>query len=305
MFQFPQCFVDKGGGARVSPGLVQQSVAETGVHLLQNGGAEQKFLLVGGQTAEDLLGQIVEEVVLAAAEGGDEALGAGRVLALDGGEHDLDRGGPALGLVRQGGQGFGRQVRGVLAHPGLDLRRAEAQIPGPQLGQMAPCPQPGQGQRRVQPGGEDQVQPRRAVLQQKAHGLMHRRAGEVVIVLQHHGPRVGHGLNQFVDQHGQDLVQADGGVFADGQQSLGGLAKGGRPRFGHTAPAHGLDQTAQKDRWVIVRGVQLNHATAAAPSATTRSRNNVVLPYPAGAETRISRRWRWAVSHATKWGRAT
>ena len=53
------------------------------------------------------------------------------------------------------------------------LLGGEARIGGPQLGKLAPSPQPGQRQRRVGPAADGQVQLRRQVLQEEGEEVSH------------------------------------------------------------------------------------------------------------------------------------
>ena len=74
----------------------------------------------------------------------------------------------------------------------------EAQIGGAQLGQLAPSAPPRQGQVRVLAGGDDQVHPRRHVLQKKGEGIVDRPGVDGVIIVEH---------EDEIFRHGADFIQ--------------------------------------------------------------------------------------------------
>ena len=97
----------------------------------------------------------------------------------------LQAGNPAFGAGFQRGD----VVRGeVQAHHLVEelggFGGGEAQVGGAQLGQLAPGAQPGQRQRRILAGGDDQVHLRRQVFEQKGQGLVDRLGINDVVVVE-------------------------------------------------------------------------------------------------------------------------
>ena len=82
------------------------------------------------------------------------------------------------------------------------LGRGEAQVGGAQFGQLAPGAQPGQGQRGILTGGDDQVQLGRQVLDQEGQGIVDRPGVEDVVVVE--------------DEH--DIARDGGDVVEQGRQ---------------------------------------------------------------------------------------
>ena len=130
---------------------------------------------------EHLLGQVVQDVPVAAGERGHES--SGILVSAQRQRGQLQPGRPALGPRRQRRHRRIRQgPRRVLEQlPGL--RGREPQLGLAYLGQLAAGPQPGQSQRRVAAAGQHHTYPGRPVLDQERERLMHlRRADHVVIV---------------------------------------------------------------------------------------------------------------------------
>ena len=105
--------------------------------------------------------------------------------ALQGDGRHLQAGDPAFGAGLQRRDVLGREVQARRPLEELGgFGRREPQVGGAQLGQLAPGAQPGEGQARVLAGGDDQVHPRRQVLEQKGEGLVVRPGIEHVVVVQ-------------------------------------------------------------------------------------------------------------------------
>jgi len=151
---------------------------------VQDGGGEQEVADLVGLVVEDLLDEVVHDVAVVAGEPRDERR---RVLAApqrDG--RQLQRGDPALGAGSQGGD-----VGRVQVEPGRvtevmgRLLVGEPQVGRADLRQLAARPQPGQRQRRVGAGADDQAHLGRQSLEQERHARLDLRAlGEVVVVEQ-------------------------------------------------------------------------------------------------------------------------
>ena len=128
----------------------------------------RKVAHVLGLAGQDLAHEVVDDEAVVPREAGDEAGHVVPVLHRQGGE--LEGGDPSLGAGVQRVDVVGGQVQ---AHAVVEVRRGlvggEPQVGGPDLDQLAPGAQPGQGQRRVGPAGDHQVDLRREVLEQEGH----------------------------------------------------------------------------------------------------------------------------------------
>ena len=145
---------------------------------LQHRGLQQELAHLLTLALEHLLGQVVQDIAVAAGERGDEAVDVG--LPAQRQASQLQPGRPALGPRGQRRGGRVRQRRTGPRPAGrrrdlLQQRRRlpgrEPQVRGAQLGQLPAGPQPRQGQRRVAAAGQRQVQPRRPVLEQEPERL--------------------------------------------------------------------------------------------------------------------------------------
>ena len=158
---------------------------------LQHRGLEQEAAHLLALPLEDLLGQVVQDVAVAAGERGDEAVDVAAPAQRQASQ--LQPGGPALGPR---GQRRGDCVRQRRTGPRSARRRRdllqqrrrlpgrEAQFRGAQLGQLLAGPQPGQSQGRVAAAGQRQVQPWRPVLEQEPERLVHQPRADHVIIIQ-------------------------------------------------------------------------------------------------------------------------
>ena len=102
----------------------------------------------------------------------------------------------------------------------------ETQVRGTQFGQLAARAEPGQGQRRILTGGDDQVHLRRQVFQQKGEGLVHR-----------------FGINHVVVVKDEDEAFREGGELVDQgrQQRFGWRRLRGLERSQHTRSRNHFD----------------------------------------------------------------
>ena len=92
------------------------------------------------------------------------------------------------------------------AHHLVEVRRGlvgrEAQVGGADLDQLAARSQPGQRQRGIGAAGDHQVQPRRQVLEQERHPVLHLARVDDVVVVEHQHDVVRDGA-EVVEQRGQ------------------------------------------------------------------------------------------------------
>ena len=107
--------------------------------------------------ADNFFGQVVQDEAVAAAKAGDKCRGVTPVPERKAGQVQTDD--PALGASLQGGDiRRGKAEFHHLVEIRIRLGKCETQIAGPDLGQLVVRPQPGQRQRRILAGQQDQVQ---------------------------------------------------------------------------------------------------------------------------------------------------
>src|SRR6266550_2881340 len=114
--------------------------AELEVHGFKQGGAHEELLELGRQVPDDLLGQVLVEVSLGAAQRRDERPYLRGVPIVESGADELQRRGPTFGApaeLREDGWLEPHLVR--LAEEALGLRRVEAKIIGPELRDLTEC----------------------------------------------------------------------------------------------------------------------------------------------------------------------
>ena len=212
--------LEQGLAARAAGDGVAQPAAEP----FQHRRLEQERLHLLGLALQYFLGQVVQDIAVAAGERGHEG---GRVgLAAQGQGRELQPGRPALGPRGQRGHGRIGQGRprlpGHLPHQRGGLVCRKAQVGGPQFGQLPAGPQPGQAQGRIGPAGQHQAQPGRAVLQEELHGIMHRPGGDHVIVVEdQHGLVRGGPAVQVVDQRREQPLERGRGGRPDQRADAG------------------------------------------------------------------------------------
>ena len=145
-----------------------------------------------GLPSQHLLDQVVDDVAVVAGEAGDEA--GDVVAALHRQRRQLEGGDPPLGAPLQRGHVRCGELQ---AHHPVEVRHGllgrEAQVGGAELDQLASGSQPGQRQRRVGSAGNDQVQPRRHMVEQERHPLLHLGRIDDVVVVEHQHDVVGRG----------------------------------------------------------------------------------------------------------------
>ena len=204
------------GLAAVPPG---DRIAQRAAQPAQDAGLQQEVLDRPGLTLQHLLGQVVHDVTVITGEAGDEA---GHVVpALHRQRRQLQRGDPALGTSRQRGHVPRRQPQ---AHHLVEVRRrlltSEPQLGRADLGQLAPHPPAGQRQRGISPAGDHHVQPRRQMIQQERHLVLHLARVDDMVVIQHQHD-VTRGSAQVVEQNGQHrLDRRRPGRLQQGQRAL-------------------------------------------------------------------------------------
>jgi hypothetical protein len=175
-------------------------VAQRCAAAVQDAGAEQEGAGHRRQPAEHLGGQVVEDVPVIAGKAADEPGWVGVLVATQRQPGQIQACGPAFGPLPQRMHLLGRQ--GQAERPVQHLRRlglGEAKLPGPDLGHLPAGPQPRQWQRRVGPGGHDQPQRGRQMLDQEPEARQHVLISDQVKVVQHERGPAGHG-GQIVDQ---------------------------------------------------------------------------------------------------------
>ena len=237
-------------------------VTQRAAEPLEHRGLKQERAYLFTLVLEDLFGQEVQDVAVAAGERGREPGGIGLPAQRQG--RQLQPGGPPLGAGGQRRHRRFRQAHAGHGHPLPEQRRrlvrGESQLRGAQLGQLPAAPQPGQHQRRVAAAGQHQAQPRRPVLDQEPERLVHCRRVDQVVVVEHQQrlARIRPG-GQFVDQRGhQALVRRRRGRAEERAHPSGEP----RPRLvqrGHTM--------APEPRRIVIANVQRHprHRLLAAP----------------------------------------
>ena len=216
-------------GAR--SGAVQGGIAQRPGQPLEHGGPDEQVAVVRREPVDDLEGQVVEDVPVAAVE---PTRSLGRPLRVADREgRELQSGSPTLGALGQHRRG-GRLDRS-LADGGQQRRRlvdAEAQLGGAELRQLAAGPEAGQRQRRVRPTRDHHPQRGRQVGEEELDALVDgRRSDEVVVVEDEHVRAVDGG--ELVEQRRQREV--------DGLQP----GRGQRPQRGGAEPGDVTLQRAQ------------------------------------------------------------
>jgi hypothetical protein len=208
-------------------------------------GLQQEPAQLTRLAVQDLLGEVVEYVAVAAREGPHE--GVDVEVALERERGQLQPRDPAFGARLQRGHGRIRQL-----HPDRGAQQrgrllaGEAQVGLPQLGQLPAGPQPGQRQGWVGPAGQHQPQPRRRMLQQQFQRLVNRRSLDQVIVVQDQHDRLGH-IGQLVDQGGHHHLER-------GRQAAG--QRGDPFRHPGSDRVQSGGDVAPEAGWVVVAGVQ-------------------------------------------------
>ena len=154
-----------------------------------------------GLALQHLLGQVVDDVTIIPREAGDEA---GHVVSpLHRQRRQLERGDPPLGASLQRGHVPRRQLQ---AHHLVEVRRGligrEAQLGRAGLDQLATRSQSCQRQRGIGPAGDHHVQPRRQMVEQERHPVLHIERVDDVVVVEHQHDVAREGA-QVVEQLGQ------------------------------------------------------------------------------------------------------
>ena len=198
--------------------LAGDGIAQRATQPVENGGLEQEAAHPFGLTLEDLGDEIVHDVPVVAGESLDEP---GNVRAPPHGERrQLEPGNPAFGARLQGGNFRRRELQPHhLVEKAGGFGGGKAQVGGAQLGHLAPGAQASQGELWILPGGDDQVQLGRQVVEQKGEGLVDRWGIDGVVVVQDEGKGVREG-GDFIEQGRQQHF---------GCRRLGGLEHAQHP----------------------------------------------------------------------------
>ena len=253
-----------------APGRLGDGVAERAGEPVQDGRAEQEVADVLGLAVEDLLDEVVHDVPVVAGEPRDEA---GRVVAVaqrDRGE--LQGGDPALGPGLQGLDVVRVQLQpGGVGEVGGRLLVGEPEVGRADLGELPARPQPGQRQRRVGAGADDQVHLRREVLEEERHARLDLRALGEVVVVEDEVHVVGEDA-ELVEDRRQDALDRLTGLQQG--QALGAGARCGALESGqHVGPEGGRTR---------VRLVQGHPRDAPGPGLTVGS-----VGQPGGEQRRL------------------
>ena len=173
---------------RLPVGAARDRVAQRTGQLAEHRGVQQEPAEPVGQPTEHLLDQVVEDEAMAPGERLDEPRDV--VAPTHRQRRQLEPRDPALGALVEGGDVLGGEAEAHhLVEEGVGLGRAEPQVRGPQLDQLAPGPQPRQGQRGVRTRCHGHGHLRREQAQQVLHRAMHGSGLEdVVVVERQHRP---------------------------------------------------------------------------------------------------------------------
>ena len=177
------------------------------------------------------------------------------------------------------------------------LLSAQPQVRDPHLEQLGARPQPRQRQRRIAASGHRHLHRPREVVDEKLRRLVHVGVADRVIVIE--------------DQH--DRIRQRGERVDQQRQRQLGPISGRRPQCAFHPSAHIRYHRAQRRQHIIPEAnrslSRLSSDSQANGRCSTGSArqlaSTVVLPAPAGAETRISRALEPSRSSATRLGRET
>ena len=144
---------------------------------------EQEGGHVGRLPGQDLLDEVVGDRAQVAGQLADGHIEVTAALQRQRGQPQAGR--PPLRPVHQGLQLPGRQLDALTFEQADGLGVVQAEVGGPQLGQLPRQPQPLQRQRQVGTGGQDRAQAAGAAPQGVGQGPQRRGADELVPVVQH------------------------------------------------------------------------------------------------------------------------
>jgi len=179
-------------------------IAQRTAEPVEPGRVEQEGLHRFGLAAEDLLGEVIEDIAVATVEAIDR--GVEIVLALHRECCELQGGDPALrARIEQRDLGAREVQAGHLIEELGRLPRRETQVGSPQFQHLPPAAQERQGQRGIGVAGDDQVQGRWQMRQQELHAPVDRPRLDGVIVIQHQGA-IGRQRGQLVEQRAEDRL---------------------------------------------------------------------------------------------------
>ncbi len=202
-------------------------IAQGSGQALEDGGLEQEGLEVGRLLLEHLFDQVIEDEAMAAGEGLDKAGQAGGAMrppaALHGDGHHLQAGDPAFGASIERSYVLGREVEvHDVVQEGRRFLGGETEVLGTQLGHLTPSTQPGQGPGRIGTAGQDQVQLRGQVLQQKGEPIVDLPLGDQVQVVEDEDEGGWTGGCDVVEQAGQGCLKRGRGGCAGSGGKPGG-----------------------------------------------------------------------------------
>ena len=171
---------------------IQNRITQRPTQARQDGRVEQKGLNVRRLAVQDFFDQIVEDIAVVSGQRSNEMVPARILQTLHRQRSQLQAGDPALGTVFECRDLCRRQIE--LHHlveesRGLFLR--ESQVDRSYLGQLPADPQARERKWRIGPAGDDEMQLRGYVVEQKGHHLVDcgQRDG-VIVVEDEHKPAV-------------------------------------------------------------------------------------------------------------------
>ena len=165
---------------------------------------------------------------------------------------ELEGGDPSLGAPLERGdlRLAQRQAHRTVQVLGRLLGR-EPKVGDTHLGKLPAGSEPGQGQRRVHPAGDQQVQCRRGVVQEERDAFLHLGAVDHVVVVEHQDHVVAECI-EGVEQRGQE---PDRGRRVRRMQQLQ-LTRAERGRHLMKRGAEGGDHVGPEGGGVVVAGIQ-------------------------------------------------
>ena len=168
---------------RLAIGAAGDRITQPAGQAFQQRGFQQEGAQLLLLAVQHLLGQVVQDIAVAAAEGRHEPREIRLPPQRKGGQ--LQAGHPAFGAGRQRRHRRGGQVStSRFTEQRRRLLCGEPQVGGAQLGELPAGPQPRQRQRRVGPAGQHQVQSRRQVLKQEPKRDVHLLGVDQVVIVE-------------------------------------------------------------------------------------------------------------------------
>jgi hypothetical protein len=158
-------------------------LAQGRAEAVQEGGSEQPLLVNGGQTGQDLPNEVLLHLVGHPLEVAQKGLGI--ILVEQGQRDEVQADGPPLDdIVQVGERRLAQAQARALRHATVGLRSVELEIPERHLRELASASHRSQGQRRIAPGDQDQVEAPRWMRQQLGEQIVHFPLVDGLVVVQ-------------------------------------------------------------------------------------------------------------------------